>query len=494
MTQHKLLSATVMKFYKKSEHDGVWICLLCQNDKKRITQKKSTGYTNLKNHLMNVHPNHNEFVPMQGNLKDYIKPKSSNIYGWLRKIIYNCQPISLVENEIELEYTTLKPISRKTIKNAINMLFIEVKREISKCLPDLFCICFDGWTENNTHFLGIFAFFNDQNNVPGRVLLGFTTLIDETNWSAQNQADTILLVLEDYNKSIHNVVCLIGDNCNVNKKIADLFWLPLIGCASHKLNLAIQSYLKDFVEVGLIDQLMKKLSTPLKLAQLRKFTTLKPIRRNITRWGSCFEMIKRYLELKDYIDMADPELAELMPSPIQVLNLNELFKEMEPLHELSVYLQTSTLNISTVRNCFNKVIEKHQTMNKYLKIDASITHSPLFEKSLVMIMSGQEDHMSEDEKSVVQNLLLGNQENNIVTIATLNPFINSNSELMSKSKYINLNFIQPTSNVVERLFSLAKRIYAYDRKSLGNSTLEDIMFLNQNKDYWDESVVDMIIK
>ena len=37
---------------------------------------------------------------------------------------------------------------------------------------------------------------------------------------------------------------------------------------------------------------------------------------------------------------------------------------------------------------------------------------------------------------------------------------------------MDLKFIPPTPNIVERLFSLAKKMYNDDRKSLDNSTLE----------------------
>lgn len=51
-------------------------------------------------------------------------------------------------------------------------------------------------------------------------------------------------ILEVFDKDISiNVICLVGDNCNVNKALADLCDLPLIGCAAHRFNLAVQAYL-----------------------------------------------------------------------------------------------------------------------------------------------------------------------------------------------------------------------------------------------------------
>jgi hypothetical protein len=57
------------------------------------------------------------------------------------------------------------------------------------------------------------------------------------------------------------------------------------------------------------------------------------------------------------------------------------------------------------------------------------------------------------------------------------------------SKYINLSFIQPTSNVVERLFSKTRKVWREDRKKMTPSHMEMLMFLTINRDLWDEMLV-----
>jgi hypothetical protein len=57
------------------------------------------------------------------------------------------------------------------------------------------------------------------------------------------------------------------------------------------------------------------------------------------------------------------------------------------------------------------------------------------------------------------------------------------------SSYINLDFIVPTSNCVERLFSLAKHVFRPSRQSLLPYNLEAIMFLKANRELWDINVV-----
>lgn len=79
--------------------------------------------------------------------------------------------------------------------------------------------------------------------VPTKVLLGFSPLLTEDSYTSENHKDLIEFVLDVFGNTLSNVICLIGDNCNVNKSLSDLCGIPLVGCACHRLNLAIQEYL-----------------------------------------------------------------------------------------------------------------------------------------------------------------------------------------------------------------------------------------------------------
>lgn len=62
----------------------------------------------------------------------------------------------------------------------------------------------------------------------------------------------------------------------------------------------------------------------------------------------------------------------------------------------------------------------------------------------------------------------------------------SNTEV---SSYVNTSFLFPTSNEVERLNSLAKRIYSDNRKSMTTRTLESLIFLKYNSNLWNYFMV-----
>jgi hypothetical protein len=72
--------------------------------------------------------------------------------------------------------------------------------------------------------------------------------LDETEYTAEAHLDFFEYVLSVFGKTVGDVICLVGDNCNVNKALADLMGVPLVGCAAHRLNLAIQEYLSSHQE------------------------------------------------------------------------------------------------------------------------------------------------------------------------------------------------------------------------------------------------------
>lgn len=148
----------------------------------------------------------------------------------------------------------------------MKLLTVAVETKISKMMPDKFPLIFDGWTLEgvSTHYVAIFARWMDPSvngtllvklylvlhdlitlADPIKVLIAFTPLLTEEDMSSESHKELIEYVLEIFGKDLTNVVCLVGDNCNVNKSLATLCELPLIGCAAHRFNLAVQALLAE---------------------------------------------------------------------------------------------------------------------------------------------------------------------------------------------------------------------------------------------------------
>jgi hypothetical protein len=97
-------------------------------------------------------------------------------------------------------------------------------------------------------------------------------VIDEPDdqLNAEGHLNAIARFLPLFGKSISGCKFLVGDNCAVNKRLANLLVVPLVGCASHRLNLVVRDYLRTYEDIlEEVQQLMRKLRTLKQAAKLR---------------------------------------------------------------------------------------------------------------------------------------------------------------------------------------------------------------------------------
>ncbi|KAG3097008.1 hypothetical protein PI124_g15708 [Phytophthora idaei] len=62
-----------------------------------------------------------------------------------------------------------------------------------------------------------------------------------------------------------------------------------------------------------------------------------------------------------------------------------------------------------------------------------------------------------------------------------------------RASYILLHAIPSTSNIVERLFSIARAVLRHERQRLSPMMLEMIMFLKMNNSYYDVATVEQCL-
>jgi hypothetical protein len=189
----------------------------------------------------------------------------------------------------------------------------EISQEISTKLVTKFGLVFDAWSSSGIHFVCLFA-----SSPLFSVLLKFSPFENEENLSAQSLKDFVLDTLEIYGKTLEDVLFLVSDNCSVNICLASRLELPLIGCASHRFNLAVKEYLHPHESVlKKINELMKKFSTIKGKAWLSKRSHLRPVMRNSTRWSITFTMVDRFLYFRNILN-------DLKQRKIQNLGLDKL--------------------------------------------------------------------------------------------------------------------------------------------------------------------------
>ena len=354
----------------------------------------------------------------------------------------------------------------------------------------------------STHYAAIYACFPAKNELGYQYcLLGFGPYEDETKLGTAELHEYISFTLSVYDKSWSNVTCLIGDNCSVNKAVANLVGCPFVGCASHRFNLAVQDYINEHsTEVQMVNDLMKKFKYLIPAAKLRKHTPLCAITRNETRWSSIFAMLGRYLDLKDFIKEIAKEDADIRPlilTKSQDIAVQNLFTDLKKLDTVTLALQAEKCTIATVRYIFDEVMKDFPSMVYRLSPSADIVHNDIFEKGVVKIQEGNAGFLTEDEKKAVEKFKKNHADQH--EICADDPIVSRACKrqkyhlLDSLAGYDDLRYILPSSNICERLFSMAGIALDSRRQRLLPSNFEAQMYLFANASFWDIQDISIVL-
>jgi hypothetical protein len=304
-------------------------------------------------------------------------------------------------------------------------------------------------------------------------------------------------VLTIFGKSWKNVICLIGDNWNVNKALAEKCKIPLVGCAAHRLNLAVEKYLEVGPTAALIQkvhELMTKARTSKIRGELRLSTPLVPKSKCTTRWTGTLEMVKRYFEMEAELK-AIPALKDLLLLKKQVAALKVLREKLDKMFLVMKALQRENITMCQVRVLFDGLLRDFPKMEHYLSPTSDFIHSATFESAVVQLQTGGE--LSASHKSHLVKLLIdaetpqksGSEEELNYVDSLLSQF----DVGKAKGLYMDTEFICPTSVLVESIFSRAGHIWTDRRASTSPVHVEQQMFLCINRHLWDQTSVQALL-
>jgi hypothetical protein len=274
-----------------------------------------------------------------------------------------------------------------------------------------------------------------------------------------------------------------------------------MGCRSHRFNLAVEAFINKylFVESELVGKLMSKLSTLKQSGVLRLMTSLRPIKRNVTRWTGVPDMFQRFERISPHLDLNNDEINELIPTGVQKRNIRDTKQALSDFKSVTISLQRNDMTIKECDVLFRSIIETYPEFNfaKYIGPNADIVHSVHLENAVLKLQAGKEDLLTNDEKKTITKLLLNYDQEALdeedLSFAERVLKRQRKEEKKSTSKYIDTTFLLPTSCVVERLFSMAKRVFNLHRRSMTPKTLEALLFLNQNRSLWNMATIASIV-
>jgi hypothetical protein len=305
--------------------------------------------------------------------------------------------------------------------------------------------------------------------------------------------------------------------------------VPLIGCYSHKLNLAVSSYVGKETRRGRgglvtqeedghrplinkIDRVMGSLKTLKGAATLRAKTPLRAERMNKTRWSSLFSMLVKWKRIREFvmtIDDLPPDAVQSLPTHAENLAINSLVSDLSQFESVSKALQgggDSTLTLYQARRLFDKLLTDFGADSplSQLKKDSDLVNDPAFENGIIKIQSGEESSLTRHEKEAVSMYLLPDSSADVgdddeaddeagYAERILDEAHRDKRRKVDSSKYRSTVHVLPQSNLCERLFSLARLNLTDRRQSMNPSTLNNILFLKSNCHLWNADVIQEIL-
>jgi hypothetical protein len=403
--------------------------------------KEGKGFTNQVNHIKAVHKEawqeklekyENEFQKKQasngnGTIKDdqndsivaaknssllhfKIPTKVQDIFFWIEWICLGLLPFSFVESDLNRKKAKRNKISVNTLKKFMTILCTYVEKLIRADLPMKMNLIIDGWTSGSTHYLSVFASYNFKEDVR-LVMLAFSPLLDESKLDSREIVAFLEATLELYGKDPTNVVALTADNTNVNPATATLLGCHFVGCAAHKLNLAVNNYLQQHETLlSKLNDLMQRLLNLKAGGKLRQRTLLRPKLRCKTRWSGAFEMIERYTKLRPHLTPADILWADVLPSAMDDVTLDSLLAALSKINEASTQLQKHKLDLADARFILDDVISKHDNsesfyFNEKCGEDSELQRDKHFQSGCIKLLLGDDDNpLNDQERQAVHTL------------------------------------------------------------------------------------------
>ncbi|ETI44632.1 hypothetical protein F443_10683 [Phytophthora nicotianae P1569] len=488
---------------EEGEATGYYACKTCA---KRRKHAPKSGYSNLVSHVRTAHPNYESdmrdaSVAATGTLLPWVTQKASNRYAWLRWVVTGNLPLSFCESKETRQYTKLNPMSVETLTATMEAVTKAVEKKLGASMPEHFGLILVGWTHKTEHYMAVYGCFETASS-PQYPLLSLGPVMDEPDdhLSADGHLTAIKRFLPFFGKSISGCLFLVVDNCTVNKRLANLLGVPLIGCASHRLNLAVRDYLEPHDNIlEKVQQLMRKLRTLKQAAKLRAKTPLVAVLRQDTRWSSTFAMLKRYCKLSECISADDEELADLLLSRGDHRKLDALLASLQDVASVSKHLQSDGLTLLDARVLFDELIKSHPSFTKYLAADADIVHSTVFEQAVVKVLDDQASLLTDGEVSALDPFKRTQAAGGGTERAPADKegfavrTLKRRKTADAPATYVLLEGIPPTSNIVERLFSVARAVLRHERHRISPMMLEMILFLKINSSRWDVATVEQCL-
>lgn len=249
-------------------------------------------------------------------------------------------------------------------------------------------------------------------------------------------------------------------------------------------------------------------------AMLRNLTALVPIVECRIRWSGKYLMLERFGRIYDSLG----QVAEDERSAV-AMNLSSSFKstcisyekQLKQIDRITKYLQTEYLSVSDCWTALDKLTSKvaskksdedssyYQCMlgSSHISKSSSLVRDKAFLNGIIKIQRGNIDELTASEKRACKKLLIESDSEPVIPDNGTSDEDDIIKEIVSEKekhtcqdgKYMNAKFIIGSVAIVERLWSVLRKMLPEHRKRSPQMLVEALLFLKVNSKYWSLDLV-----
>lgn len=212
--------------------------------------------------------------------------KTPASHSWMECVTLALQPFSFAENIVFRMHLKWDSISKNTLLSYLQKMTTHAGKNIKNTLTERFSVFLDGWTTSNTHYVGLSATFTtESSDVFYKVFPANSPIERETSHNSKEHLYFLVFLLSLYDRTVNNLVTLIGDNCSTKQAFSRIVGGHVLFCHIHCYNFAANKNIEKKKElVEKIESLMKNLSYSIPCAILDWINPISSKQSNSTLW------------------------------------------------------------------------------------------------------------------------------------------------------------------------------------------------------------------
>ncbi|KAJ8518119.1 hypothetical protein ON010_g18243 [Phytophthora cinnamomi] len=185
----------------------------------------------------------------------------------------------------------------------------------------------------------------------------------------------------------------------------------------------------------------------------------------------------------------------MLPAPACNRRLRSMYKKLKDVESVSKALQGSDVDLLDVREWFDGFIAENPQYASYLGSVLISSTAPTLSLAASACSGVRRNKLIRAEKTALRPFAVGAVRDAVGDDAEeegsfVERLQNRRRLAEQEQQYALLRSVPPTSNILERFFSMTRVTFGHERNSLHPITLEQLLFLRQNPSYWDVRTVD----